>query len=282
MDVAGLLHARGIELATLGGAYLVLLSTAIVTAAAFAAARHLLVVSPNRGARDYGVYGSVALAAVLVAIALENELLPAGAGALHYVAVPHVLVLLALHAAIWRKPEPWLVSLGAAAAAATVAVGTVLGLATSLVGTPYWIAFVLLGCLLAFLWRQAISTQRGFMSARSIYVDSKESRGKAVAPQQPWLGLPQWVALVSASAALAAANSVLRGRGIEEIPAAEIAGESGLLLALTLAICAVPAASYWLTRKAWLPELTRLVWLTWIVVGFALTYGNYLGSLTRA
>jgi hypothetical protein len=28
-----------------------------------------------------------------------------------------------------------------------------------------------------------------------------------------------------------------------------------------------------------MPELTRFVWLAWIVVGFALTYDNYLGSL---
>jgi hypothetical protein len=27
---------------------------------------------------------------------------------------------------------------------------------------------------------------------------------------------------------------------------------------------------------------TRFVWLTWLVVGFAFTYGNYLGSFTRA
>jgi hypothetical protein len=44
----------------------------------------------------------------------------------------------------------------------------------------------------------------------------------------------------------------------------------------------VPAASYWLARKAWMPELTRFVWLAWIIVGFALTYGNYLSSLTPA
>ena len=47
-------------------------------------------------------------------------------------------------------------------------------------------------------------------------------------------------------------------------------------------VCAVPAAGYWVTRKAWMPELTRFVWLAWIVVGFALTYGNYLSSLARA
>jgi hypothetical protein len=31
-----------------------------------------------------------------------------------------------------------------------------------------------------------------------------------------------------------------------------------------------------------MPELTRFVWLAWIVVGFALTYGNYLSSLAPA
>jgi hypothetical protein len=51
---------------------------------------------------------------------------------------------------------------------------------------------------------------------------------------------------------------------------------------VTTAVCAVPAGSYWLARKAWMPELTRFVWLVWIVVGFAFTYGNYLSSLSQA
>jgi hypothetical protein len=82
--------------------------------------------------------------------------------------------------------------------------------------------------------------------------------------------------------ALGIANSLLRGSGLEEIPAVEVAAESGLILVLTALVCAVPAISYWLTRKAWMPELTRFVWLAWIVVSFALTYGNYLSSLGRA
>jgi hypothetical protein len=101
-------------------------------------------------------------------------------------------------------------------------------------------------------------------------------------PQKPWLGLAQWVGLIAASIALGVANSLLRGRGLEEIPAVEVAAESGLLLVLTIIVCAVPAVGYWLVRKAWMPELTRFAWLAWIVVGFTLTYGNYLNSLTRA
>jgi hypothetical protein len=85
--------------------------------------------------------------------------------------------------------------------------------------------------------------------------------------------------LIAASVALAIANSLLRGSGLEEIPAVEVAAESGLLLFVTMTVCAVPAVGYWMARKAWMPELTRFVWLAWIVVGFALTYGNYLGSL---
>ena len=30
-----------------------------------------------------------------------------------------------------------------------------------------------------------------------------------------------------------------------------------------------------------MPELTRFVWLVWIVVGFAFTYGNYLTTLSH-
>ncbi len=279
-DLFGSFHQRGLDLATLGGAYLVVLATIVLTIAAFAAARQLLVISPNRGTRDYGIYASLALATLLVAIVLENESLPTGTATLHYATVPQLLLLLGVHLAVWYRQDPWLVALGGSAAAATVLVGALLGLTTSLIGPAYWVAFALLTALLVFLWRKAILTQRAFVTASSIYMSSKETLDVASAPQKPWLGLAQWAALIAASVSLAVANSLLRGRVLEDIPAVDVATDSGLLLLVTTVVCAVPAVSYWLARKAWMPELTRFVWLAWIVVGFALTYGNYLSSLT--
>ncbi len=281
-DPLAFFTARGVDLATLGVAYLTMLATVAVTFALFYTARKQLVVSPNRFSRDYGIYMSSALAALAVAVVLENESLPAGDAALHYVMIPQLVLLLALHVKIWHEQEPWLVTLGASATAATVLVGAALGFGTQLLAPAYWIALLLLVALLGFLWLKAISTQRAFVKASSIYIGSKETPGAATIPQQPWLGLPQWVALIAASVGLGIANSLLRGRGLEEIPAVEVAAESGLLLVATALVCAVPAVGYWLTRKAWMPELTRFVWLAWIVVGFALTYGNYLSSLARA
>jgi len=281
-DLVGLFRDRGLDFAALGGAYLVLLATVIATIAVFAAARHLLVISPNRGARDYCIYVCLALATLFIAIVLENETLPEGTATLHYAVVPELLLLLGLHLAVWQRQEPWLVALGGSAAAATILVGALLGITTNLIGPAYWVALALLTALLVFLWRKAIFTQRSFVTASSIYMSSKETLDAAALPQKPWLGVTQWGALVTASIFLAVANSLLRGRGLEEIPAVDVATDSGLLLLVTTIVCAVPAASYWLTRKTWMPELTRFVWLAWIVVGFALTYGNYLNSLTPA
>ena len=157
-----------------------------------------------------------------------------------------------------------------------------LGLGTQLSSPAYWSTLLLLTALLGFLWYKAMSTKRAFVNASSIYIGSKETPDGATTSQTPWLGLPQWVALIVASVALGIANSLLRGRGLEEIPAVEVAAESGLVLVVTALVCTVPALSYWVARKAWMPELTRFVWLAWIVVGFALTYGNYLTSLARA
>ena len=140
----------------------------------------------------------------------------------------------------------------------------------------------MLAILLIFLWRKAVSTKRGFVTANSIYIASKETPDAVALPQKPWLGLVQWVALIAASVSLAVGNSLLRGRGLEEIPAVEVVVESTLLMVVTTLVCAIPAVSYWLARKAWMPELTRFVWLAWIVVGFAFTYGNYLNGLARA
>lgn len=282
LDVPAELAERGIDFAALGAAYLVFLATALATIGAFYAARSLLVISPNRGSRDYGIYVSSLLAALSIAIVLENEFLPPGSATLHYVFVPQMIALLGLHAFVARRQEPWLVALAGSASAATVLVGTLLGLVTDLLVPAYWIALLVLTGLLVFLWLKAVSTQRAFVKASSIYLSSKETTDGATGPQTPWLGLPQWVALVAASVALGIANSLLRGRGLEEIPALEVAATSGLLLAVTGFVSGVPAAGYWMARKAWMPELTRFVWLAWIVVGFALTYGNYLTSLQRA
>jgi hypothetical protein len=281
-DLLTLFAERGVDLTTLGVAYLALLATSVLTLAVFFAARTLLVISPNRGSRDYGIYVSLSLAALLIALVLENESPPASGATLHYVIVPQLIMLMALHLWIWRRQEPWLVALGAASTTATIIVGILLGLGSNLLGTAYWVALLALAGLLAFLWLKAISTQRAFVTASSIYIGSKEAPGAATAPQKPWLGLPQCVALIAASLALGIANSLLRGRGLEEIPAVEVAAESGVVLIVTALVCAVPAISYWITRKAWMPELTRFVWLAWMVVGFALTYGNYLNSLGRA
>ena len=281
-DVPAEFAERGIDLAALGAAYLVFLATVLATIGAFYAARSLLVVSPNRGSRDYGIYVSSLLAALSIAIVLENEFLPPGSATLHYVFVPQMAALLGLHLFVWRRQEPWLVALAGSASAATVLVGALLGLATDLLVPAYWIALLVLTGLLVFLWLKAVSTQRAFVRASSIYLSSKETADTTTAPQKPWLGLPQWVALVAASVGVGIANSLLRGRGLEEIPALEVAAESALLLLVTGFVSGVPAAGYWITRKTWMPELTRFVWLAWIVVGFALTYGNYLTSLGRA
>ena len=276
----GFFRDRGIDLTELGGAYLVLLLTALLTWIAFAAARKLLVISPNRGARDYGIYVAAALATLLVATVLENELLPVGV-TLHYVAIPQLLMLLGLHWWIAQRQDTWLISLGAAATAATLVVVLSLGLTTDLLGPAHWITLLVLAALLCFLWRKTVSTKHGFKTSSSIYIGTKEMRALVITPQKPWLGLAQWSALIVASVALAVANSLLRGRGLEEIPAVDVVAESGLVLLATAVICAIPAVAYWVTRKTWMPELTRFVWLTWIIVGFAMTYGNYLNSLTR-
>ena len=190
--------------------------------------------------------------------------------------MPQLLLLLGLNAWIWKRQEPWLVALGATANAATIVVAVALAIATKLIGAAYIATALVLAALLVLLWLKAVSTKSAFLHADTIYIASKEMPDAVAAPQKPWLGLPQWAALIAASVALAVGNSLLRGAALEQIPATEVAGESLILLGVTAVVGAIPAATYWLMRKAWMPELTRLVWLAWMVIGFAFTYGNYL------
>jgi hypothetical protein len=276
------LQSRGIDLATLGIAHLVLLASMLATAAVFIAARAHLVVAPNRFARDYGAYVTTVVATLLIATMLENELLPRQPPALPYAAFPQLLLLMLLHLWIAFRQEPWVIELGASSIAGSVAVAGAAALIFGAARVAHAVVAFVFVCLIAFLWLKAISTKRGFKKASSIYVASKENLDSTVTPQQPWLGLPQWVALIGASVLLAILNSMLRGSGLSEIPAVDVAFESALLILATTAVCAVPAVSYWLSRKAWMPELTRFAWLAWIVVGFVFTYGNYLTSLSQA
>ena len=275
------LENRGVDLATLGAAYLALLIGLIGTAAAFVAARTYLVVSPNRATRDYGIYVSVVLSTLLIATVLENELLPGESTTLQYVAFPQLLMLLAVHLCITHRQEPWLVALGGAAVVGAVISALAVGVASNEVRIAHWLAIALLCGLLVFLWLKAVSTKRGFLTASTIYLASKENLGAVSVPQKPWLGWPQWVALIGASVLLAVGNALLRGSAIAQIPAIQVMLESAVVIAVTATVCSVPATTYWLARRSWMPELTRFVWLVWIVVGFAFTYGNYLTTLDR-
>jgi len=281
-DLSIALQSRGVDLATLGIAYILFLASALATAACFAAARTHLVVAPNRFARDYAVYVTAVIATLLIATVLENELLPTQAPALQYAAFPQLLLLMLIHLWIAHRQEPWVIELGASSLAGSIVVVGTSALIAQVARIAHAVALLVLAMLVVFLWLKAISTKREFVNASSIYIASKENLDPAVRTQRPWLGLPQWVNLVVASVLLAVLNSMLRGGGLDQIPAVDVAFESGALILVTAAVCAVPAVTYWLQRKAWMPELTRFVWLVWIVVGFVFTYGNYLTSLNKA
>jgi hypothetical protein len=281
-DFTAALHDRGITFASLGTAYLVFLASCVVTAAVYFAARKQLVVAPNRQARNYALYVIAVLLTLVVATALDNELSHAAMPALRYVAYPQIAFLIAAHVWIASRTEPWTIQLGASSLVGSALVAAAATAATDSFRVAHGVMLVVIAGLLAFLWYSAISTKRAFVSADSIYVRSKENLDAVAAPQKPWLGVPQCAALVAASIALAIANSLLRGRGLEDIPAVDVAIESGALMLVTAFVCAVPATGYWIARKAWMPELTRFAWLAWIVVGFAFTYGNYLTSLGKA
>ena len=276
-----LFAARGLALASLGGAYLAVLANLVIAIALFLVSRATLVITPNRATKHYGQYVLVVLVSLLLATGLENTLLPDGSPTLQMALAPHLVLLIVLHLWIYYRQEPWLVALGGASIAAA---GLVIGLyafTSDLIHPAHWLAAGSLYALLGYLWFYSISTKRAFITADSIYIDSKELRAESALVQRPWLGWPQWVALVIASVALAGINSVLRGIDIAQIPAVQIGLESAFLLGITALVCAVPASTYWLTHKHWMPELTRFAWLVWLVVGFAFTYGNYLNGLDR-
>jgi hypothetical protein len=277
-DTTATLASRGITLASLGGAYLVLLANLIAAIGCFIVARSSLVISPNKTAKYYGVYVVVVLATLGIATALENEIVRGGA-VLPYTVVPQIVLIAMIHLCIYYDQQPWLVALGASANAGAI-IGAVIAVGLGAqVQIAHWTTLAVLAGLLAYLAKGAISTRAAFVAAKSIYATSKEGGDGRVAPQKPWLGLPQWIALVVASVLLAFVNALLRGDDISHLPAIKVASESTLMLTVTFVVGAVPAAFYWLAHKNWMPELTRFVWLVWIVVGFAFTYGNILTSM---
>ena len=184
-----------------------------------------------------------------------------------------------IHLWIYYDQQPWLIALGAASVIGSLLTFGILAATVGTVEIAHWLLLVLLSGLLGYLWYHSISTKRGFTKAKSIYIDSKETRQVRILAQKPWLGLPQWVALGLASVVLSMVNAILQGSGIADVPAMAVMLQSVLIIATTSAVCSVPAITYWVAHKHWMPELTQFVWLVWIVVAFAFTYGNFLTSL---
>jgi len=273
------LVARGITAPTLGMAYLGFLGSFVLTAILFVTLRAKLVTSPNRSSRDYGLYAAVLLITLLVAMVLENEILPGPSQSLPYVALPQLLLVFLIHLLIYYRQEPWIIGLGVASLSATVILVGLVVYWTQAARPVHWFILPLAASLIVFAWVRCISTKNAFLKSSTIYLNSKEIQTGVIPAQTPWLGLPQWVALVCASLFLAVLNEILRGAALEQIPALEILTRSLLLLGITSLVSAIPAATYWLARHAWMPQLTRFVWVVWLVVGFAFTYGNYLVSL---
>lgn len=281
MSFNELFAARGLGLASLGTAYLALLLNLLIAIALFLVSRAKLVITPNRAAKHYGQYVVVVIVSLLLATGLENAILPVETPTLQFAAVPHLVLILITHLWIFYRQEPWLVALGAASILGAGIVVAIFALVSDLIHPAHWLGAGLLYALLGYLWFYSISTKRGFISAQSIYIESKEERSEPPIAQKPWLGWPQWIALVTASIVLAGVNSMLRGVDLAAIPALQVLIESSFLLGTTVLVCAIPATTYWLTHKHWMPELTRFAWLVWLVVGFAFTYGNFLTGLDR-
>lgn len=274
------LAARGVDAPGLAGAYLFLLSSLVVAAAVFVCLRARLVVSPNRASRSYGLYTSVLIATVMIATVLENELVGGTAAALPYVLGPQLLLLLIVHSWVYYRSEPWIFCLGFAALSGTLAALVIWLGQTTTPQAVHVVCMILMGLLLSYAAWGSISTRSAFFKAKSIYLESKEEAYNDAKPQTPWLGPHQWVGLVVASILLAVTNQLIAGSALDAIPALGIFQWAGLLLGITATVAAIPAASYWLMRHRWMPELTRFVWIIWIVVGFAFTYGNYLTRLS--
>ncbi len=271
----------GMSLPGLGIAYAVLLLTTIATVAIFALIRMHLVITPNRAAGDYGLYALTVIIALATAVTLENRIVTWRPQVIGYEVFPQLILLGVIHFWIHRDGQPWLIALGASALAATLLVGIPAASLGNGLGLAHWTAAGLLAALLGLLAKTSISTKRGFIRARSIHVESHETERPVIRTQRPWLGLPQWVALGIATFALAMTNAVLGGNGLTQVPALPVLLQSLVILAITGSVASIPAGTYWLAHRHWMPELTRFVWLVWLVVGFAFSYGNILAGLDQ-
>jgi hypothetical protein len=279
---AELMAGRGMTLQALGVAYILLVANGFLAVPLFLVFRSKLVISPNRASRDYGLFVAVLLVALLVAATLENQLSGAPV-TLPYTFFPHIVMLFVIHLWIYYRQEPWLIALGVAATTSLVLLVSVVGYLGGGARLAHWVTVTIATALLIFVWLRSVTTKRAFVkSSNTLYALSKEVGQELSMDQTPWLGLPQWVALVTASLALATVNQLLVGVGLAEMPALHLVGQAGLVLAITALLSSIPAATYWLARKSWMPELTRFVWIVWLVVSFAFTYGNYLLRLQSA
>ena len=280
-DLTAALNSRGISFASLGAAYLVFIGTCIATAALFSAARKHLVVAPNRQSRNYALYVIAVLCTLLIATALENELSAAAVPTLRYVAYPQIALLLALHIWIAYRTEPWLIQLGASSL-----VGSALVAASAAAATE------------SFRDRARRRAARDRRAARLPLVrrnlDEARVRGGRVDLRalegEPRRGRCAAEAVARCAAlrgarrgelALAVANSLLRGRGLEEIPAVDVAVESGVLDARHHAGLRSTRSDLLVRAQGVDAGANPLRMARLDRRRFRFTYGNYLTSLAK-
>ena len=180
------LLSRGITLETLGLAYLGLWLSFLIGAIFFVILRANLVTSPNRSSRDYGLYASVLITTLMVAMVLENEILPVASLSLPYAALPQLLVIFVIHLWIYYRQEPWIIALGVASLSTTTLLAVGLLYAAQFVRPVHWFVLPLTAGLLIFAWVRCISTKRSFLKSSSIYASlARRTKPTMSAPRRP-------------------------------------------------------------------------------------------------
>ena len=158
------LAERGISPEALGIAYMFLVANAAFAGALFMVCRSELLISPNRASRSYALFMALLMGALLVAGALENELLPP-ATTLPYAIFPHILLLLIIHLWVYYRHEPWLIALGISSTAGLVLPVVALGFIGLGVRPAHWVIVGVATALLITVWMRACTTKRAFLKS---------------------------------------------------------------------------------------------------------------------
>ncbi len=258
-----------------GVAYAYFIACVVLAGLLYMFFRWQIVLNPGAITRRYAV--AVQLIGLLYVIAsiLENAISDNGTSNLPYESLPLIGFVIIVHYLADREEQPAVLIFAFSLVIAIMAVGFVaLSMGWVEIRPGQWVIGAVGAGMVGYTLAQTTRTKKSYIGRAA--VERKVSMKRAIPGVRAWLSVEQWVALAVASLVVAAVTQTLAGSSLLSVPARRIFYHMVVLLGGTLIIGLLYSGLHWLLSRRSAGELAWVLWMVWILIAFASTYGMFL------